>query len=98
MLKLVVMTCMMSAPTSVPTTVARPPVRGVPPTTVAAMASSSMLSPMFGASLAPCRAVYEHKEHLDGHDADAAAADGLERRVAERNQLPAVDDLRDAAP
>ena len=36
MLKLVVMTCMMSAPTSVPRTVARPPVSAVPPTTVAA--------------------------------------------------------------
>src|SRR5204863_8454551 len=40
-----------------PSTVARPPVKGVPPTTVAAMASSSMFSPTFCASLAPSRAV-----------------------------------------
>ncbi len=41
----------MSAPSSEPTMVAWPPVRGVPPTETAAMASSSMPSPTWLASL-----------------------------------------------
>ena len=57
MLKLVVMMTMISAPMIVPTTVALPPVSGVPPTTVAAIASSSIPSPTREASLAPRRAV-----------------------------------------
>ncbi len=56
-LKLVVMICIISAPRTVPMTVARPPVRAVPPTTVAAMASSSMFCPTCEASDAPSFAV-----------------------------------------
>ena len=55
MFRLVAITCMISAPITVPTMVARPPVSAVPPTTVAAMASSSMFIPIFAASLAPSR-------------------------------------------
>ena len=52
-----VMSCISSAPISVPRIRTRPPDSGVPPTTTAVIALSSMSSPTNDGSLAPSRAV-----------------------------------------
>jgi predicted ABC-type sugar transport system permease subunit len=49
--------CISTAPITVPRMRTRPPVSGVPPTTTAVMAESSISSPMSAGSLAPSRAV-----------------------------------------
>jgi hypothetical protein len=50
--------CIRSAPIRVPTTLIRPPDNGVPPTTTAVMALSSIRRPTNEGSLAPRRAVF----------------------------------------
>ena len=90
-----VIRAMITAPTSVPHTVPRPPKMLVPPRTVAAIASSSRLTPpMFGATM-PRAAGEQHGgnrreqpgQHVDEHemagDRDARQPRGVRLAAAE---------------
>src|SRR5215210_423868 len=56
-IKVLLISCIKSAPITVPMTFTLPPLKGVPPTTTAVMAESSIRRPMLDGSLAPRRAV-----------------------------------------
>ena len=94
------MSCMSRAPASVPTIRTWPPVSGVPPTTTAVMALSSMRTPTNDGSLAPCRAVTStpgrRREqsgddvHADGRTAHGQTGERGRSGVAADGQQPAA--------
>src|SRR5215218_5918909 len=56
-IKVLLISCIRSAPITVPMTFTLPPLKGVPPSTTAVIAESSIRRPMLDGSLAPRRAV-----------------------------------------
>ena len=67
--------CMSTTPMTVPRTRTRPPVSGVPPTTTAVIAESSMSSPMSAGSLAASLGGGQHARDRREHAADRVDAD-----------------------
>ena len=92
-IKVLLISCIKSAPITVPTTLTLPPLRGVPPTTTAVIAESSIRRPMLEGSLAPRRAVATTparaaRSPADNVHREERPAHRMSRQIARRAVAP----------